>query len=60
MQASAPLSRVPIANDALRSDGRTTEPMSRSGSIVWLCYPRFDGPSVFGSILDDDAGFRAS
>ena len=30
--------------------------MAPSGNVEWMCLPRFDGPSIFGAMLDRDAG----
>ncbi|MEA2341667.1 MAG: alpha,alpha-trehalase, partial [Solirubrobacteraceae bacterium] len=47
----------PIAEYAFLSDCEVTALVAPSGSIEWMCLPRMDGPSVFGSMLDRDAGY---
>jgi GH15 family glucan-1,4-alpha-glucosidase len=53
------MSRLPIAEHALLSDCHSSALVSRSGSVEWLCQPRFDSPSTFGRLLDDEAGHWA-
>ena len=46
----------PIGEYGFLSDCETTALVAPSGNVEWLCLPRIDSPSVFGSILDRDAG----
>jgi alpha,alpha-trehalase len=46
----------PIADYAFLSDCETCALVAPSGNVEWMCLPRMDGPSIFGAMLDRDAG----
>jgi GH15 family glucan-1,4-alpha-glucosidase len=46
----------PIGSYGFLSDCHTSALVSYSGSVEWLCLPRFDSPSAFGALLDRGAG----
>src|SRR5829696_2507595 len=54
-----PMDRYPpIAEHGLIGDLQTAALVSTDGCVDWFCCPRFDSPSVFGSLLDHDKGGR--
>jgi GH15 family glucan-1,4-alpha-glucosidase len=46
----------PIGSYGFLSDCHTAALVSFSGSVEWLCAPRFDSPSAFAALLDRGAG----
>jgi GH15 family glucan-1,4-alpha-glucosidase len=46
----------PIGDYAFLSDCETGALVAGNGAVEWMCVPAFDSPSVFGAMLDRDAG----
>jgi GH15 family glucan-1,4-alpha-glucosidase len=45
-----------IEDHGIIGDMHTVALVGIDGTIDWYCFPHFDSPSVFGSILDDKKG----
>lgn len=45
-----------IGQHGVIGDLETLALVGRDSSVEWWCWPRFDSPSVFGRLLDDDGG----
>jgi GH15 family glucan-1,4-alpha-glucosidase len=55
--AAAPSPFPPIESYGFLSDCHTGALVAPDGSIEWLCVPAFDAPSIFGTLLEREAGY---
>ena len=51
---------LPIEDHGIIGNLHTVALVGNEGTIDWFCPPRFDAPSLFGSILDAESGGRFS
>jgi GH15 family glucan-1,4-alpha-glucosidase len=50
------MTETAIAEHGIVGDLQTSALITTDGSVDWFCLPRFDSPSVFGALLDDERG----
>jgi alpha,alpha-trehalase len=55
--AAMPSPFPPIADYAFLSNCHTGALVAPDGAVGWLCVPSFDAPSIFGTLLDREAGY---
>src|SRR5260370_12998995 len=46
----------PIENHGIVGNLRTAALIDLDGTVSFFCWPRFDSPSIFASLLDDERG----
>ncbi len=46
----------PIENHGVVGDMRTVALVATDGTVDYLCWPRFDSPTVFAGLLDEHKG----
>ena len=47
---------IPISDYGLIGNCHGAALVGKNGSIDWCCMPRFDSPSIFAAVLDDERG----
>jgi GH15 family glucan-1,4-alpha-glucosidase len=47
---------LPIEDHGIVGNMRTVALVGRNATIDWMCFPHFDSPSIFGSLLDSRKG----
>lgn len=60
MKISQPKTFEPIENYGVIGNMRSIALVSTSGSIDFLCFPKFDSPTVFAGLLDPERGGQFS